>query len=223
MTGFFIAPKNYRRQIEKQLGSGIKIVEIDNDTLYPELREMAKKELPVILDVSYTLKSNYALRGTFEAKPERITLYGPESEIDTVTSIRTKSTDLGMLDANVDINLDLILPKEMEFSYLKDKSVTLKASVFKFSERILKVPVTPVNLPEGTRIKTFPEQVALRCQGEIQDLKTLEAADFSVVADYGQVAETERNTLRLTLRAYPELLYAVEIMEEDVEFILRQE
>ena len=57
----------------------------------------------------------------------------------------------------------------------------------------------------------------------LDNLKELEADNFSVVADYANVSQETGNRLPISLQRYPKTLYNAFLSTNDIEFILRRE
>ena len=99
----------------------------------------------------------------------------------------------------------------------------VSAKIVKFSERVIEVPVTVINLPESIKVRTFPEIIEVRCQGTLEHLKELSADDFAVEADYSKISKESGNSLTVQLAQYPKTLNNAVISTNEVEFILRRE
>ena len=59
----FIAPKVYRRQIERQLSNSMTLLEIDEDTIFFGFFEVESKKIPVKPKMSLNLSQNFLLDG----------------------------------------------------------------------------------------------------------------------------------------------------------------
>ena len=101
-------------------------------------------------------------------------------------------------------------------------SIKISGKVFRFSEKILELPVEVINLPEGAEIKTFPNTISVLCKAKIERLKDLGPSDFKLIADYAQAAKgAQQMTVRLTEK--PEEVYSAQLLAGQVEFILKRE
>lgn len=219
---FFIAPNVYRRQIENQLTSSMEVLDMDRDTLFFNLTKVISKTVPVEPRIQYTLDPNYALENGISVAPKSITIKGPKSEIDTIEQVRTTLLELGNLKNSFENSLPLVRPRGLQHTTFSETAVQVSGTIFKFSEKILEVPVTTVNLPDDIEIRTFPETIEVLCQGTLAALKDLDVGDFVVEANYAQARKATENMLAVTLKKYPGTLISAQLLTDEVEFILRK-
>jgi YbbR domain-containing protein len=221
-TIFFLAPNVYRRQIENQLTASMEVLDMDRDTLFFDLTKLISKEVPVAPRIRFVLDNNYALKNGISIAPQTVLLKGPRSEIDTIKRIRTTLLELGNVKTSFKTTLPLVKPRGLEHTSFSVNAVDVAGEVYRFSEKIIKVPVSTINLPENVEIRTFPESIEVLCQGTLTILKDLDSTDFIIEADYMQIKDATQNLLTLTLKKYPGKLINAKLLTEEVEFILRK-
>jgi hypothetical protein len=221
-TIFFLAPNVYRRQIENQLTASMEVLDMDRDTLFFDLTKLISKELPVAPRIRFVLDNNYALKNGISIAPQTVLLKGPRSEIDTIKRIRTTLLELGNVKTSFKTTLPLVKPRGLQHTSFSVNAVDVAGEVYRFSEKIIKVPVSTINLPENVEIRTFPESIEVLCQGTLTILKDLDSTDFIIEADYMQIKDATQNLLTLTLKKYPGKLINAKLLTEEVEFILRK-
>src|SRR5690606_28056650 len=101
--------------------------------------------------------------------------------------------------------------------------VTLRGKVAKFSEKVFKVPVKVLNIPQGYQVQTFPNSVSLICKAGVERLKEISQSDFEVVADYAQLKSPGNSTLIVKIQRHPEDVYDVRLKEGNtINFVLKQ-
>ena len=79
-----------------------------------------------------------------------------------------------------------------------------------------------INIPEGTEIRTFPNEVQVLCKAKMEELKKLTPSDFRLIADFSESTEGAQN-LEIRLDMVPEQVHTAQLMESRVEFILKRE
>ncbi len=114
------------------------------------------------------------------------------------------------------------MPEELKNSELSEKKVRISGNVFRFSEKVIKIPVEVINLPEGTQIKTFPNTIEVLCKARIDRLKDISPLDFKVVANFQEQRGKNQN-LQVSLIEKPNDVYSVQLMKNEVEFILKRQ
>ena len=220
---YYISPDIYRKQIEGQLPNSMTLLEIEDDTLFFNFTTLVTKQVPVIPRVNFSLATNFMLEDSIRVSPSKIEITGAKNEIDTITGIRTAYLDLKDVDKDFLKNVGLIKPKSLETVDFSSNTVEISGQVFRFSENIIEVPVTVVNLPDNVKVRTFPDSVQVLCQGKLENMKEFETTDFQVVADYSNASGTDNNTLPITLEEYPKDIKNARLLINEIEFILLRE
>lgn len=219
---YYLPPEAYRRQVEAQLDAGVGLLEMPPDTLFADLQRLQSKTVPVLADVVVNLAQNYMLEGALVVEPAKIHLLGPPEEIDTITRLRTAPLRLSQVHESFSNTLALVAALSMPNTRFSAERVVVSAAVFRFSETVVEVPITIVNLPANYEIRTFPPTVGVLCRGRIESLKALGPDDFRIEADFNAPdPETGRLDLRLALK--PDPINEAVLLENSVEYIVRRE
>jgi YbbR domain-containing protein len=183
---------------------------------------METKTIPVRAVIDLDLAQNFMLDGGVQVEPEKVRISGPAEEIDTIYELKTRRVQLQNLNSDFTQNIELVTAPELKRTNFSHQNVTITGRVIRFSEVLLEVPVTVVNLPENLVIKTFPPSVAVLCSGGVDAIKNLTAEGFKIEADY-RAPDSQSGRLQLVLSAYPEGLRTVQLQEQSVEYIVRRE
>jgi YbbR domain-containing protein len=220
---YYVLPKVYRRQIENQLPNSMEVLELENDTLFIDFIVLVVKKVPVIPRNTIDLAKNYMLDGPINVAPSMVTIRGPKSEVDSITSLRTSFLDIENITDDFSQEHALVLHNELTMTRVTPSSVTISGKVFRFSEKVVSVPVTMINVPDSIKVRMFPDHVKVLCQGTIKALKSLNTSDFKIISDYGQIEKVANNRLPLRMDDFPENLSNATLLIKEVEFILRRE
>jgi|GEM_PF-5664002 len=221
-VGYYLPRHLFLSQIESQLPGAVDLMEVDGDTLYIAFLKLHSKKVPVVGNVSIDLGQNHLLEGKIRLIPDSIMLSGPASELDSINSVVTLPVSLRNITESIDKPVGLTIPGGVRYTSFSDSTVRLTAEVFRFSEKIVEVPVTVINLPEGTEIKTFPSTIPVLCKARIDKLKTVDPDDFRLTADYSSLKESQ-SYLQVSLEQKPEEVHSAQLLEERIEFILKRE
>ncbi len=220
---YYISPNVYQSQIERQLPNSMTLLEMEQDTLFFDFTTLITKEVPVIPRVDFSLKANYMLDDSIKIDPPTIKVTGPKRDIDTITGVRTAYLDLKNIEQDFSKDVALIKSKSLATTSFSVGRVLISGKVFRFSEKIIEVPVNVMNLPSDVQVRTFPDSVQVVCQGKLEDIKELEPSSFEVVADYENVLGSENNMLPIQLKNYPKNINNARLLTDEIEFILRRE
>jgi len=219
---YFMTEPVYRKQIESKLPEAMTILQMDQDTLFFDFSSMISKKVPVRADVTIELAQNYLMYGDVQLSPDSVILRGPLQEIDTINEARTEALVLTDVTDSVNRTLHFLKPSDLIHAVYEPQTVLLSATVFRFSEKIIQVPVEVANLPEGTQIRTFPNTVEVLCKASAERLKEVVPSDFRIIADLADIKE-DSPFLPLYLMQQPDSLPSVQMRQSQVEFILKRE
>ena len=211
------------RQMDQQLSQNISLLDLDPNVLDVDLYKVDSKKIPIRANLNLKLQQNYILDGKVKISPDSVVVKGPKTEIDTIRSIKTSSIQLNNVNEDFSSEVTLVFPKGLDNSIFSVGRATVFGKVAKFSEKVFEVPVQVKNIPEGYQVKTFPNSVTLLCKATIERLKEISAADFEVVADYGQLDGSESSKLFLEITESPQKVYDVKLEEKTVNFVLEQQ
>ncbi len=221
-SNFYVTQLDFRKQIESQLSGSITLLEVDKDTLFLDFYELESKEVPISPNINLNPAQNYLVDGKLNIEPSLISITGPKKELDFVNSVTTPEVELNEITEDFSIVVDLVLPEELKNLELSVKKVRISGNVYRFSEKIIEIPVEVINLPEGTQIKTFPNSVNVLCKARINRLKDINPLEFKVVANFQEQRGKNQN-LRVSLIEKPNDVYSVQLLKNDVEFILKRQ
>lgn len=219
---YYISQDVYRRQIEQQLSGSMTLLEADGDTLFFDFYEVFSKEVPVRPNVEINLGQNYLMEGPLVVSPEVITIRGPKQEIAAIEHVSTLQMVLSDLSSDFENRAALYKPEGLENTTYSRNSVKISGKIFRFSEKIVEVPVKVINLPEGTDIRTFPDVLAVLCKARIDLLKNIGVSDFEIIADFNAAKRNDQN-LNVKLTKQPATVHSAQLLENKVEYILKRE
>jgi len=221
-SSFFVPPRAYQNQIENQLPNTMELSGIDKDTLFFKFQKIISKKVPVISKVDIGLVQNHLLED-FKISPDSITVSGPESEINNIKFINTEVKVLPELTSAFSNTIKLKKDEALKNTTLSKNNVKISGIVFRFSEKIIKIPVEVINVPNDIKIKTFPNIVSVLCRAKLNILKNIKVTDFQLVADYSIIKDSNTSVLSLRLMQKPAKIHSVDLMESEVEYILKRE
>lgn len=219
---YFVTQSDFKKQIEDQLSGSMTLMEVEKDTLFLDFYLVEVKEVPVSPKIGLNPAQNYLVDGPLKIEPPIISVTGPKKELDLVKSISTSALELNEITENFSVVVDLVKPEELRNSELSIQKVEISGEVFRFSEKVIEIPVEVINLPEGTQIKTFPGTVSVLCKARIDRLKDISPEDFIIAANF-QEHKGNNKYLRVSLIEKPEDVYNVQLLKNEVEFILKRQ
>lgn len=219
---YYLREQDYRQQLSSVLPGDMSIVQIDADTLFFDFSRLVKKKVPVIPDIHLELAQNYLLEQQPRVFPDSVVLIGPAQELDTVREIRTVLLELTGLSDSFERMLLLDKPAALANTNMGVSEVQVRGEVFRFSEKILDIPVEVIGLPAGTQIRTFPDKVEVLCKARLETLKEISPSDFRIVVNLEEMQENSA-FLPVHLEHQPEGIPSIQLLQQQVEYILKRE
>jgi len=208
-------------RIMEQLGNQIRfekeITSIKPDTLFFRFSEIYRKQVPVKLDISYTLSGQYDITDSISFKPQFITVSSIKGIIDTLSFVKTQKLRLIQLDSSVRVQIALFKGPNAGILKYSTDSVTVTMKIEKVTEAGYTVPVSISG--NGENIKIFPDKVEIICRVPLSVYPHIEASDFSTQVEY-LPSQNPVKKLHVNLVKIPEKVRVLKIIPADVEYII---
>ncbi|OBX22797.1 MULTISPECIES: CdaR family protein [Bizionia] len=219
---FYIWNKNTAfLDVISQFNKSVEVVNINPDTLYFKYDINAIKKVPIKINAKINYAIGYDILESFELSPDSIKIIGPKVLVSAIDFIETDTLKLQDVKENIITTVLLKLPEnqtELEFS---SKQTHVVATVTKFTEGKLKIPVTIINVPENINLKYYPKKITVSYYTSLSNYKSITASDFEIVCDFSEVSKNQTFLIpRLTKQ--PEVLRHVKINHDQIEYIITE-
>lgn len=204
-----------------QFGKQVELLNISPDTLVFKYGVSMVKKVPVILNSKIEFNQGYDVLGNYIIKPDSIQIIGPDMIVSAIEKIETDTIVLSNIKTDVFETVKLKLPKnntELKFS---NTNVTLEASVEKFTEGTLKIPVTVINVPKNVSLNFFPKAVNVSYYVSLSNFSNVKQKDFKVVCDYSKIGNNQ-SFLIPELVKFPKAIKKSKINQQRIEFIITE-
>lgn len=202
-------------QFDKQ----VEILSISPDTLIFRYDVNMEKKVPVKLKGNIKFSAGYSTNNPILLEPDSITVIGPHVLVSKIEYLETKEIVLNDIRTNLNEKAPIQLPDNSSDLKFSNTSVNLKATVEKFTEGTLKIPVKVINIPEGVNLKYFPKEVNVSYYVSLNNFNTVKINDFNVVCDYAKITSNQ-SVLVPELVSYPSIVKNAKINQHQIEFII---
>jgi hypothetical protein len=217
---YYIETRYARDYFAKQLSSEFQIIDIKPDSLYFRFARVVSKKVPVQSDLKYSLDKQLILKRPPEIVPDSVLVSGPDYVLDTLFQISTKLTDLGLIKQTTDKKVDLLKVKNTK---LMQEQVTVKFDVEKFTEKTLQIPIEVLNMPDTTRLKTFPNIIKVTCQVGLSEYEKLQPSMFTAIVDFTEAQAGLSNKIIVELTRQPEFIKSLKYSPRTVEYLIENQ
>lgn len=208
-------------RIMEQLGSQIRfekeITYIKPDTLFFRFSKIFSKQVPVKLDLDYTLDGQYDITDSIFFRPQYISVSSIKSIIDTLSFVMTDKLSLSKLDSSVNMKVGLNKGYRANLIKYSIDSVTVKLKIEKVTEAGYTIPVSIIG--NGENVKIFPDKVEIVCRIPLSVYPHIDASDFSAQVEYLPASLKEKK-LKVNLTKIPDKVKILKISPAEVEYII---
>lgn len=202
-----------------QFGKQVELLNISPDTLVFRFDVNLVKKVPVILNADIKYTQGFDIAEPYDITPDSIEVIGPNVLASQINRIETEFIEITDVKSDIKKVIQLNLPKNSKDLKFSNKTVNLTATVEKFTEGKLKVPVSIKNIPNNTTLKYFPKFVNVTYYTSLNNFKTIGAKDFKVECDFSKTTSNQ-SFLLPELMKFPATVKHVKINQQHIEFII---
>ena len=218
---FYLLTQTAFNKIASQLSSGVSLKNVAPDTIKFLFTETIRKDIYVKPAVQLQFEKGFLPTDNMLVEPEKITVTGPKTIIDTMQYVYTKTRTFKKLKNTLSASIDLQPVHNLRYSV---SEVKITQTVERHTEATFSVPIEPINLPEGLTMKVFPGTVTVNCLVPIVDYEKLDPYLFRAVVDYTSVKDVKDNQAKakVTILRMPDYVTDVKLNPNDVDFIIEK-
>ncbi|MGB0980733.1 MAG: YbbR-like domain-containing protein [Winogradskyella sp.] len=209
--------QKHRFLIEDQLGKSIKLLSLKPDTLMLHYSKMASKYVPIQLNKAINYASGFDVKGPFKLNTDSVKIVGSAIDVNKIEFIATDK--LVLKDVKTAINKTIKL-NTANYNKVKiyPETVTINATITRFTEGTIEVPVTIINKPNATTINYFPKTVMVSYYVDLESYNTIKPTDFSVECNYLE-AKTNKTYFIPKITKKPKSVARVNLKQKRIDFI----
>lgn len=215
---FRLAGSELVRAVRQQLSASTEIVSLRPDTLNIYYNRGRHKTVPVKIASAPTPANGFML-SSVKVSPAEVTVYGPSAYLDTLHAIFVSASDVRNVNAAAEMKLKTLNPY---FGKTEPAEVKLSVEAERLVEKRVSVPVTSVNCPEGVSLRTFPTAVELVVLVGMSRYAKISADDFTIEADYLQVADGQLAECPLRVSRQPADAQHVRLTVDHAEYVIEK-
>lgn len=206
-----------RAMIDDLLGNSYKILSIKPQTITIPYEKQTSKIVPLTFNKKIQYVSGFDINGNFELGMDSVKAVGPLSELKKIKSIATDTLKLTGVKKDINETLDINLSAYKEVDIFP-KKVNVTASVSRFTEGKVEVPISVINKPSEITINYFPKTVTVTYYVTLEDYKTIDSSNFIVECDFANVKENQ-TFLIPEITKQPKSVKRVNIKQKRIDFI----
>lgn len=217
---FFVPTATIIESVKKQLPPTHQIVSVFPEGITVYVSTGDSKELDVEFAGQFVPSLNCVISGEIKVQPNRITLFGPKSMLDSIKHVSTEYVEIHNLTDTVTMKVKLNPIRGVKYEV---NEVQLFIPVEEFTEKSLVLPVIGRNVPRELRLRTFPPQVKISFFVGLSKFSTVTDTSFVLSVDSRYLADhPTAQTIPVYLERSPESVSNVRIEPDSVEFVFEE-
>jgi hypothetical protein len=219
-TRFYFLTRNQVTKIQKQLLSGVELLEIAQDTIYLNLGLLTSKKVALKANLEINYHIGYDLLNNIKISPDSIIISGPESQIKKINYLELGELKLNDVKSNFLEEVAILkLNNNFKLSALK---TTISGNVDKFTEGKLQIPFTTKNLPKDINLTTLSEKVEVVFVVALSNFSKISEASFKVECDYVMSEKNNLGYLIPKVILAPDFIKSVKIIPKKIDFLIQK-
>jgi len=205
------------KQIVRHLSSSGKITSIKPDKVLFYYNTGAYKRVPIRWKGRVIPEQFYFLSDV-SYSPDSVTIYASEERLDSVRMVYTEPLN--------HVNFRDTLVTDCKFQRIEGVKIVpdhVKITFFTdvlTEESMTNIPVKGINMPPNKVLRTFPAKVTVKFVTGINVYRTLSPSDFTVIADYNEIAEHPSEKCKLYLQQAPQGITRVTLVNKQVDYLI---
>lgn len=215
---YFLLLSNRIGSFVSQLSDDIVVLGVQPDTLFFSMANVIVKEVGVTPVVTATYASQHMLAGEIKVNPQRITITGPRSILDTVSEVKTSPMVLSLLLQTQKEKVPLAPIQQVTFS---QNVVVVEVPVEKFTEATLEVPIVPLNIPDKSQVILLPEKVTIKCNVPVSKYFQLKPNQFKLVCNFNDADAIAGSKIKVLIQKSPDYVGRIDFQPKNVDFIIK--
>lgn len=207
-----------RADIETSLDGTIEVRHIYPTNLLLEYSATISKKVAVRPRVKLGFLPQHKLSKQLATFPDSVIITGPESILDTISSISTVELDLKDLSQHEQRILELEKHSNIKLS---ETSAEVDISVERFTEHQLQVPLTLINNSTFEQIELLQKTVTVRFIVCLSAYNTVNEQSFTVAA-IAPATDSLPQMLDVQLQKKPENISVLSISPQKVDYLIKK-
>lgn len=215
-----LMPRRYTHTLSEKLPDHITLERIEADTIYIPLLTKNKRLLPVIVRDNVALEPQHMYSAPRRVNPDSVWVSGTNNIVDTMRAVYTHQLQPITLHDTICLSLDFDLPHNVEVSA---PCAQVTYSVETYTEKIINVPITAINIPNGYTFKAFPQTVRVTTSVGLSKFDNFTPNDIDIVADLQDIKPgSKQQKIKLRLTNYPNYIRTISYTPIFVEYLLEK-
>lgn len=209
---------NEKSKILSQFDANVEIETITPDTITFRYDINSVKKIPIKLVSNIKFSTGYDIVDSYVLKPDSIKIIGPKMVTDSILEIETKLLELDNVNSNFNNIIELNIHEKFNGLKISNSTANVIATVEKFTEGTIDVPITVINVPENVKINFYPKSVPVVFYSSLSNFKSITSSNFIVQCDFNAIKDNTHLVPKIVKQ--PSNIKYAKLNVKQVEFII---
>ena len=212
----------YEEQFQKilsQLSPTTKVIELNPGYYSSKYIRLYSKSVPVVTSNVIKLAPQHVMYDTIAISPKFVSLLGTKESVDSISYLYLEPIT-ETFDKTKTLSVNIQKPEGVN---INRTSVNVTIPVEMCTEKEVTVPIVVENLPQHTRIRTFPSEVKIRFSVGLSHYNSVTESTFRAIFDYNDILlNPHKSTATLQLDYTSGYIFNIQITPSEVEYIIEK-
>jgi hypothetical protein len=205
--------------LRKQLDEDVFLTGFTPGQIKVKVGDLIQRQIPLVFNYKVSYARQYGLSDTIITSPATVKVEGPSHIIDTLTAVYTNLVELTELKQPTRIEFDLnkVVPEDVK---VIPSGVFIELPVEKFTEGSIEIPVVPVNVPAGFKIRLIPEKITVKFAVPLSKFESTGVDMFEIIADFMHGDSLQTYKLKAKVQRKPAFIKVTSLYPERLDFLI---
>ena len=205
------------QKILSLLSPTTKVVELNPGYFTSKYIRLYSKLVPVVTSNVIKLAPQHVMYDTVAFSPKYVSLLGTKESVDSISYLYLEPIT-ETFDKTKTIAVNIQKPQDVNISR---PSVNVTVPVEMCTEKEVIVPIIVENLPQNTKVRTFPSEIKIRFSVGLSHYNSVTESTFRAIFDYNDILLTpDKNTATLQLDYTSGYIFNIQLHPSEVEYII---
>lgn len=210
-----VSAETLKTAVKQQLQGTTNLQKISPSSIHATYRTQTQKRVPIVLHHRIECAPEYQLLDTPVLLQSSVIAYGTRQALDSLEEVNTKVLRLDDVKDTLTRSVGLIAPQGIR---LMQKSVNVQVRAERYSEKVMTLPVEIDNVPEGCRVRVFPQEVTVSMRIGLSQWNQVKESDIHAYCVYSDSLET----LTVKVRSESPYVNGIRVHPGNVEYLIEK-
>jgi YbbR domain-containing protein len=201
------------------LSTSLQLAEISPEKIKVKVEKTISKKVAIIPVVALSFKSGYGLVSSVKIEPDSVEITGPESIVNEINIINSKSKAISNLENSESFTLEL---DKRKFVNISTEECTVSFDVQKIVDKTFDdLSVETRNIPSRYELMLSPQKVSVVLRGGISQLSKMKNEDLKASVLFEQAINDTVGSIEPIID-FPEFTSIVDVKPNRLEYIIKK-